>query len=103
MIEVPATSGQPLLLPKAAAVVIEVLAATGQPPPLPEPPPLPYRRVGSRQPTTDHSGQPCGCCCGKQLEQRDYKTCHTCVNKDPDIANNKIRVSCWGSGMYAVM
>ena len=112
VIEVPATSGQPLLLPEADAVVIEVPAATGQSPPLPEadavvtelpttsgqPPPLPARRVGSRQPATDHSGQPCGCGCGKQLEQRGYKTCHTCVNKDPAIAYNKIRVSCWGSG-----
>ncbi len=110
-IEEPATTGQPPPLLQAAAAHIEKPATTGQPPPLlqaaaahivkpattGQPPPL--RRAGSRQPAPDHSGQPCGCGCGKQLEQKDYKNCHTCVNKDPSTAYNKIRVSCWGGGI----
>jgi hypothetical protein len=112
VIEEPAATEKPPSLPEADTVVIEEPAATGQPPPLPEadtvvieepaatgqPPLLPTRRAGSRQPAPDHSGQPCGCGCGQQLEQRDYRTCPFCVNKDPAMAYNKIRVSCWGGG-----
>jgi hypothetical protein len=54
----------------------------------------------------NHTGKPYGCGCKRLLEHKAYKTYHSCVDKDPAIAYNKIRVSCWGNGkcvLYAVM
>ena len=69
-------------------------------------PPLTHRRAGTRQPAPDHTGKPYGCGCKRLLEHKAYKTCHSCKDKDPAIAYNKIRVSCWAMGsvvLYAVM
>ena len=85
-------AGQPLPLPQVCAAVLEVPATIGQPPPLPP------RRFGGRQPVLDHTGKPCGCGCGKKLEHKAYKPCHKCEDKDPSIASNKIRLPCWGKG-----
>ena len=61
-------------------------------------PPLTHRGASTRQPAPDHTGKPYGCGCKRLLEHKAYKTCHSCVDKDPAIAYNKIRVSCWGNG-----
>ena len=46
----------------------------------------------------NHTIKPYGCGCKRLLEHKAYKTCHSCVDKDPVIAYNMIRVSCWGDG-----
>ena len=104
MIEEPVPSQAVAVLPQAVAVVIVEPVLTGQPPPPSQavaalPPP---RRVGGRQPVADHTGKPCGCGCGKVLEHHYYKTCFTCVDKDPTIAYNKIRLPCYGSGKHCI-
>jgi hypothetical protein len=115
VLEVPATTGQLPPLPQAAAAVLEVLATTGQPPPLLQAvatvlevpattgqlPPLPQaaagigRRAASRQPTADYSGKPCGCGCGKILEQRNCRACFIC-------GNGKLTLSCYGNGKQCI-
>jgi len=44
----------------------------------------------NEHPTIDHSGQPCGCGCGKLLQRGYYITCFWCADKDPAIAWNKV-------------
>jgi len=46
-------------------------------------------------PTIDHSGQPCGCGCGKLLQRGYYSTCFWCDDKDPAIAWNKVAKGCF--------
>ena len=65
-------------------------------------PPLTHRRAGTRQPAPDHTGKPYGCGCKRLLEHKAYKTCHSCVDKDP--ARSVCRAGAMGSVvLYAVM
>ena len=59
--------------------------------------------LGNQLLTTPASHNTYGCGCKRLLEHKVYKTCHSCEDKDPAIAYNKIRVSCWGNGKWHVI
>ena len=113
MIEEPVLTGQPPPPSQAIAVLSQAVAVvmndTADGPPVQHRSMLQAAAVGAaaaaddddddspfyEHPTIDHSGQPCGCGCGKLLQRGYYSTCFWCDDKDPAIAWNKVAKGCF--------